>query len=360
MQSGFNARKLFAGLLALLTLVVMFTPHHTLAQALPPALAAWLPATADGHTQLGFSPLVLQFSSDLQKNLFPDNAFFNRSRNDFENIKGTDVVVPQAGSTPGFEIDRTSLPATVTRRTDSAIKYPIKEFTTNPVLIQDTEAAIVSYDKRMDLYQDNIDLLRTGIADNYLLNWAPSVASQIIRTTGDPRLATAPGAAGQRKKVNQDDFARAAEIMNSQDVPEEGRCVLMPASMYGDLMGIDNFTLMQLIGRANLKDGKIDSMFGFDIYMRSRALVYNNAATPVVKAYGAAGLATDNHAALFWHERFVRRANTEIKSMIDAGSDGNGNPVFFGTVLSAMLRSGGAISREDQRGVVALVQAAAA
>jgi len=65
--------------------------------------------------------------------------------------------------------------------------------------------------------------------------------------------------------------------------------------------------------------------------------------------------ATDNAGALFWYEKNVCRSIGEIKVF---GSEDN--PLYYGDIYSFLLRAGGTIMRKDGKGVIALVQDAAA
>ncbi|NBT57479.1 hypothetical protein EBT16_01730 [bacterium] len=78
-----------------------------------------------------------------------------------------------------------------------------------------------------------------------------------------------------------------------------------------------------------------------------------NAATPVVKAYADPVVATDNDAVLCWCEEVVERAVGEINAFEQIKS-----PVYYGDIYSFEVRMGGRIRRSDEKGIVAIVQAA--
>ena len=63
-------------------------------------------------------------------------------------LAGKVVHIPNAGNKPGVQKNRSSLPATITQRTDIDITFPLDEFTSDPVKITNAEKYELSYDKR--------------------------------------------------------------------------------------------------------------------------------------------------------------------------------------------------------------------
>jgi hypothetical protein len=313
-------------------------------------LASMVPGVSGS---LNVDALVTLFAKDITKNLYPDNAFYKRSKNDTAFLSGKTVVLPQTGAKPNVEKNRTTLPATISKRVDDQTQYDIDEFTTDPILIQDTEEIVISYPKRQSILEDHTSSLNERIADTLANIWLPTLGSNIVRTTGGATAATAPGATGDRKLVTKEDFIGMFNLFNRMDLPMTGRFAVLPADMYADILKIDGFVEADKIGSSNLISGIVGRLLNFDIYIRSKVGVYDNSATPVKKAIGAAGEATDNLASLFWHESFVRRAEGSVKVFSDIDKS-----EYYGSVFSALVRAGGSLSRADQKGVAALVQSA--
>lgn len=309
------------------------------------------PHAAVAGATYAISPLVTMFDRDITKNLFPDNAFYKNSKDDTAFIAGNKVVKPQVGAKPNAQIDRTVLPAPIGKRTDTAEDYDIHEFTTDPTLLQDTEALIVSYPKRASILEDHSAVLNEQVADYFGNIWLPSPAANIIRTSGAARAASSNGATGNRKAVTKNDFIDVFNKLNRMDIPQSDRFCCLPADFLADVLKIEEFVSAEKIGSANLIKGQIGELLGFKIFVRSRLGVYDNTATPVKRAFGAVPAATDNAAALFWHKMYVCRAEGSAKTFIDADK-----PEYYGTVFSALLRAGGRIARTDEKGVIALVE----
>ncbi len=300
---------------------------------------------------LSVVPVVTIFAKDIEENIFPANEFFMQSKDDSAFVDGDTVRYPVSGAKPTVEMDRTSLPATIAKRTDDNNDYTLHEFTTDPTLIQDSEALVVSYNKRQNVLSDHSDEINTKVAEYFANIWLPNGADNIVRSTGTAtRAASAPSATGTRKKVIKADLISLAQIFNRMDVPQKGRNLLIPSEFLSDILSIDEFTDASKIGSANLIDGSIGRVLGFNIWVRSSVAVYDNTGTPVKKAIDAAGATTDNLAALAWYDKWVNRAKGSVKVYSDMDK-----PEYYGSIFSAMVRAGGKV-RKDLKGVVALVE----
>jgi hypothetical protein len=295
--------------------------------------------------------LTQVFASDITKGLYPDNSFYKKSKDDSAWVDNDKVNLPQKGAAPNVVVDRTSLPATISQRTDTTEDYTLQEFTTDPQLIQHSEALVVAYDKRRSIVEDMTLTLNTKIADNFAVIFSPSLAANQVRTTGTARAAYATGATGTRKAITKADFIAAKLLLDRMEVPQEGRIAVLPASFMGDVLGISDFTDVEKFGVPGLPSGVVTRIMGFEVMTRSRVSMYDNTATPVKRALGSAGATTDNEGALFYHPQFVRRAEGAVKVFED-----NDNPTLYGSVISSLVRAGGRIARTDQKGVVSVIE----
>src|SRR5690606_770561 len=151
-----------------------------------------------------------------------DNQFITFAFNADEYVmQGKVVHIPQAGATAAVVKNRSSLPATVTKRTDTDITYPLDEFTTDPRLIPNADTVELSYDKMESVMSDDMNALRQTVAENCLIAWAP--ATNIIRTTGGDVLAHTPSATGNRKIFLLADLRKAMTRFNKDNVPMQDR-----------------------------------------------------------------------------------------------------------------------------------------
>lgn len=301
-----------------------------------------------------------QWLADIQENLFKDNAIINRAVNHDGFVNYKTVHVPQAGAVPTVTKNLSSFPATITQRTDSELTYSMDTYYVEPIHIErGQETAFLSYDKRMSVLMNNINWLEEVITNNAIYKWAPSGSTRIVRTTGAATGPLAPSATGTRKAIKLADILSAKAILDAENVPQSGRILLLPSDMYNvDLLAIADVYQQQSYGSSALPSGVVARIHGFDIMIRSTVLVYDNTATPVIKAVGDTGVpsspaTTDNLAALAYHPMFVAKAKGNADVFID-----DNKPEYYGSIVSALQLFGASKMRTSQVGVVAIVQAA--
>jgi len=293
----------------------------------------------------------------IEGNLFKNNEFLLASTDASQYVlQGKVVHIPQAGALPTVVKNRTSVPATVVQRTDTDITYVLDEFTTDPILIPNAETFELSYNKRESVLGEYESSLRQTVADNLLINWCPTGGTgTIVRTTGVSTAAHLDGATGNRKKFTVNDLKNAQLKLNKQNIPMEGRYALISADMFQQLTDDMSATQYRDFSAAyDVKDGVLGRLFGFNIMMRGGVVTYTNDTTPEVNAYGAAANTTDNDGVLCWQMNAVERALGQISFF-----ERIGDPTFYGDIYSVGVRMGARKRRNDAKGIVAIVQAAA-
>ncbi|MEH0154674.1 phage capsid protein [Limibacter armeniacum] len=287
---------------------------------------------------------------DLARNFYPDNTFMTKGKDMTAFVvNGKTVHSPQEGADPNVAVNRATVPATISQRTDADLTWDLSELTTDPTLLRDIEEIETSYDKRNSIISQHGKTLNKKAAGLILNNWAATAAGRVITTTGGEREATAPAATGNRKAVDNKDILKAKSILDLEDVDTEGRYALFSASMYNDLLANDAFIDASRFGAAVIPSGVIGRIHGFWVYMRSHAMIFDTAGS--LKALGAAGAADDKESVLFWHEDCVKYAKGNVKIFHNAGE-----AAYYGDIFSAMARAGGKHSYTDQSGVVSLIQ----
>lgn len=289
---------------------------------------------------------------DLVKDFFADNSFASKSVNDDIYVnEGKKVHIPNAGAPADVEVNRQTLPAKTKERKDTDIEYTLDELTTDPVRIPFADTVELSYDKRNSVISQNkLKLIETA-SEILLKNWAPA-KENCVETTGTEVNAHTAEATGKRKSLDKKDILALMTKMDAANLPQEGRYLLLDASMYAQL--IESLTETESIGffaAANVQKGVVGQLYGFNILKRSKVLVYTKAG--IVKDVNAKGAADDNAAGLAWHESCVSRALGEVKMF-----DSLNNPLYYSDIYSFLVRVGGAKRRTDKKGVYAIVQAA--
>jgi len=151
---------------------------------------------------------------DIEEAVFKDNGFLEYAFNADEYVVGGAVVhIPQSGGPGSVVKNRASLPATIRRRIDTDIVYPLDEYTSDPMLIVDAEKKELSYDKRNSAIGEDKQAVAQTVAEDFLNKWATALpAASILETTGGAVAASAAAAMGNRKALLRTDLQRAKNV----------------------------------------------------------------------------------------------------------------------------------------------------
>lgn len=286
--------------------------------------------------------------------LFADNSFASKSVDDSEHVnEGKRVHIPNAGAPPDVKKNRPTVPASASKRTDVDVDYELDEFTTDPIVIPHAETVELSYNKRNSVIKQSKNKLIDDAAQSLLYSWSPGM-EQCISTSGAAEPAYTDKATGNRKAVTKKDIRKLMTQFDRDNIPEAGRYLLLDATMYAQLL--DSMTETESIGffnAADVKKGVIGELYGFKVMKRSQVLRYKSNGT--LSEFDKEGTATDNAAALAWHEDSVSRALGEVEVF-----DKTRDPLYYGDLYSFLVRCGGAKRRSDKKGVYLLVQSAVA
>lgn len=285
--------------------------------------------------------------------LFASNTFAARSVDHSEFVNNKTVHVPNAGAAPNVEKNRTVFPASVTKREDVDLTYDMDEYTVDPVRISHAEQVELSYNKRESIVRQSRRKLAQDIYDSIIYDWIPE-GVKAVETLGAAVAAHIKGATGNRKLMTKKTVEELQTIFDEQDLPEEGRCILLDARMYNQLMNsMTDAEQNNFLNCADPARGVIGKYLGFDFYKRSK--VAKAATDGTVKPWSAADAATDCAAGLAWHEDCVSHALGESVLF-----DDEGNPLFYGDIISFLQRAGGKSIRADKVGIVLIKQGTAA
>lgn len=284
--------------------------------------------------------------------LFANNTFAARSVDHSEFVEGKTVHVPNAGKAPNVEKNRTVFPATVTKRDDVDVSYSIDEFTVDPVRISNAEKVELSYNKRESVTRQSRRQLAQDIYGSLIYSWIPT-GVKTVETIGGAVASHIKDATGNRKLMTKKTVEEIQTLFDEWDLPEEGRCILLDARMYNQLMNsLTDAEQNNFLTCADPTRGVIGKYLGFEFYKRSK--VAKVATDGTLKPWSAAGTATDCAAGIAWQEDCVSRALGESVLF-----DDQGNPLYYGDIISFLQRAGGKNIYADKTGVVLIKQGAA-
>lgn len=291
----------------------------------------------------------------LVENFYPDNSFASKSVDDSVFVSAHKVIIPNAGKPSKVVKNRQTKPATVSERTDNDIEYVIDELTTDPIYIPNIDTVELSYDKRNSIISNDRAQLQNEAHLNLLDRWGKGVKpTNVLLTTGtnERDAHTSETATGKRKCITKEDLLKIMTRMDADNVPEEGRHLLLDAYMYADLLAdLSESEKWMFLNSANMQKGVLGNLYGLNIMKRSKVLRVKNDKT--LLSWSEDAVAGELAAGLAWHEKSVSRALGEIKIY-----DSVNNPLYYGDIYSFLLRTGGAVRRYDNKGIYLLAEAA--
>lgn len=282
--------------------------------------------------------------------LFADNSFLSKAFNadEFVNM-GKTVHISNAGAPSKTKKNRTSFPADVNTRTDVDLSFNLDEFTTDPIRIPHADTVELSYNKRESVLRQDKATLQEAVAKSMIYSWLPE-KEHCVQTTGASVSAHTDKATGNRKALCRADVQKLMVKFNADNIPQEGRYLLLDAYMYDQLLGdLTSVQNQAFLASADAQRGIVGKLFSFNVMMRSEVAIYGDGI--VKKAEDAEGAATDLAAGLAWHENSVCRALGEVNVF-----ENEKDPTFYGDIYSFLVRAGGRPMRQDVKGLIAIVQ----
>lgn len=279
--------------------------------------------------------------------LFANNTFAARSVNHSAFVTNKTVHVPNAGSAPNVVKNRSVFPGTASQRTDYDLTYDINEYSTDPIHLQYSEEVELSYNKRESILKQMKSALADSVHTDLVASWVPSGYAK-VGTSGAAAPAHTPSSTGNRQAMTKADVLAVKNIFDLDDIPQTGRCMLLDAVMYNQLMAsLSDSEAASFNASVNAQRGILGNLYGFDFYMRSTVLRVNAAGTTL----NPTAAATTSAAGIAWQEDCVSRAEGEHKIYDDSD-----NPLYYGDVMSALVRAGGHYVRNDKKGVAVIYQ----
>ena len=295
------------------------------------------------------------WQTTLVENFYPDNSFASKSVDDSAYVKAKKVIIPNAGAPSKVRKNRTVKPATVNQRTDNDLEYEIDELTTDPIYIPNIDTVELSYDKRTSIISNDREELQNSAEENILERWGLGVPSKnVLFTTGttEREAHTSETATGKRKCITKADLLKIMTRMDADNVPKEGRYILLDAYMYADLLeNLSESDKWMFQNSADVQRGIVGKLWGLNVMTRSQVLRVKTDKS--LLGWDQEAVAGEMAAALAWHDKSVSRAMGEVKMF-----DSTNNPLYYGDIYSFLLRTGGSVRRYDKKGVYLLAEAA--
>lgn len=268
---------------------------------------------------------------------------------------GYKVHIPQAGTVGDVEINPATYPLIVEQRTDDTLDYTLDNIVVKPIHLEKFGTDLLTYSKRESILRDHAG--RIGEAHLYksFINWyIGKHTGKFVETShaSETVVSDAPGSTQAVKKMILADLRKAAEILDKQEIPDDGnRFAVLPTQMFYNLLeDLEESSLnIDLIE----KDGLI--MLNKPLYnikiMKFSKVCNVVTSTYAIRDYKHAGATTDRMAGLVFHKDFVSIGRGPLNIYAN-----DADATYQGDVISANAYLGGKYRRKDYKGVVPIVQ----
>lgn len=349
--------KILKYLLALIAvgLVFAFNSEHGHADTV-----CELVSKSGDKISLATSPLLIQFSSQVERRKRPNNGFLKFCVDESDMVNGQEVRRPIEGDDPIAVTNPTQFPLEMEQREESTATYTISLHATKPQRVSDFTQLQSNYNLRQLVIDKHMAVIEHKIAREILYNWSPTnVNNNIVLTTGGSVEATLAkwGATGNRKAIEKNNYIDAIRKVKEDDA-EDGTVMMIPVGHEAQMRKIGDFIDYQLTGRADmLANGIIGRIFGCNVMYRSTGIVYGaSGLVPVkptfVKTSNKIAVAANAcQGVLIWNPTSVYKAIGKIEVYVDPK-----NGSLLGGSVNFSQPAGGN-KRSDELGIAAIVEA---
>lgn len=331
---------------------------------------------------------VIQFSQEINDFLYPQNDFIMKSINDpqfaasgqtrriNEGVQGKAVVKGRFHPLTLANGDNAPEVTPTVRRNNNR-DVQIEYFRVTPEVEQMERSMEVPYDSRNELLRSHAEVLMVAKGNHTAVEWAPGAVGtgvvvdnqgndNYIFTTGTERNNPVANTTNNVRGIAYEDIVKVKTAFSRQRVMMGGMsmCYFLPTpEQLEDIWNLDQFTKYDETGIPGMREsGMIGRILGFEVLdPRYRDdwnanILYNSAAgsgnRTLTKIADNASAATGHvSAGLFWKEDYVytARGATIVFPWMNS-------PTYFGDVYASEARFTAWKKRQDQKGVVALVE----
>jgi len=300
------------------------------------------------------------YSKELEKKLYTDNSFVKKGSKHPDKLAASakSLSIAQSGTVGKAKIGQPAqLPMPIKTIEDSSLDIAVYPVIAPAVLVDNESEVTTNYDKRSDYQEQQAEGIDYANGEIAATEWGPNGAALIKATTGTGRATNVTGLTNNRKAVTKNDLIAISSIFRRFNLRKTGGLyALLTEDAYQDILKIEQFVDYDKTGNTSkLEQGILGKILGFEVMTRNNDFNYNGllySSANAKRAVETIGANSDLPANLFFAGSAVTYVKGHIGSSIlpMAGTAG-------GKVLEAWTRFGAGRKREDEKGVVALLEA---
>jgi hypothetical protein len=286
----------------------------------------------------------------LQTKLDPNGSFKEGVTVDSELGKNhANFEVSLEEEEPGIVEDPKKYPLEVETHENQKMSYKAHVMATLPQRIGMEDEVTLPYNKLQTSTTKHARKLNTRMDERALYNWAPDMSGDNVYETTGGASAMTIGGASNGKLLLKKDVTKIMTLMNADNVPFEGRRMVIDAFMYNDVINDSEMQDASKLGYAIIPTGLVGRLWGFDVYMRSS--VYAVTASDALRYAGLNIESTDKSGALFFHPEMVRMGMSAVETYL-----GQKDGTLLGRTVNSALLFGADKTWTDEHGVYMLKQ----
>lgn len=270
--------------------------------AIPMLVGSFMPSGAlmEGvYTEVWTGQLVKKLNAGL-------NASFLNGIPDYSAKANNEAIhLVDVGADPDVLVNNTTYPIPVQDLEDGDIVIGLDKFQTKATRVTDDQLYAISYDKfssDVERHGNAISTMKYKKAAHALAPYSHTDHTPVIQTSGEVDTATG------RKKLIPKDIIALKRAFDNMHVPEDGRRLVLSPDHVNDLLELDQTFRDKFY---NYTTGKIQNMYGFEVYTFVNAPYFNKAGVKV--AYNATPAATDYRASFAFYVPRMFRAGGSTK-----------------------------------------------
>ena len=236
----------------------------------------------------------------IKENFYPEFAFLNEALDMTAFVQNDVINLAEAGVLPAVLKNNTTYPVAAATRTDTALTLPLAYYDTESTIVRNAELAELAYDKMASIVYGHKQALLLRQYNESAHAYAPSAdgaLKPVVETTGTLTSSF--------RLITYADIVRMAQRFDSQNIPKQGRILVLDSAASAALMNEDRVLFNQAFNLTS--NGMPGTLYGFKVYNYENLPLYVAANTK--KAFGSTYAATDKYTrAIAFHKDEVMKA----------------------------------------------------
>jgi hypothetical protein len=286
------------------------------------------------------------FSKEVEKKMYDSNAYLSHMKNMTDFLQGRTVHIPNYthDSSAQIEVNGSTYGFDATQTTETDLTFNIDSYRVLPFQVTNFDELSTNYNKFQIVTEHAIADLTDVVSKTILNKLSSDVdASRKVLTSGATGVLNSADSSTGVATLSYKDILTIGQKMNEDNLPQDGRYILLDATMYNELLQDDAIRNANDFGQATLPTGVVKTVGGINIMLKNEIATADLAGDVI--PVGQAPIGTDLRVAYAWHSTVIMTAKSGTQVYTDTQ-----NPFKFGSVVSSEIFMGCVNPRTDNKG----------